>query len=200
MLLPGFLLGTLAEARRGASRYVREVVDGSETEVALVDTHSISALIVLDDENGFRAHERHFQMHAIFETADSPRYYPIRQRLFERVSQAQWGPLALFNGQVTLLRINRLIPDSASDVAMATAIRYWDVYLAEGSRYATGSTEGGIWEAANGLKAALQLKGVPGQELLAPLPAGGLGALLSRHPDAFRDALALSRRAPSEGG
>jgi hypothetical protein len=200
MLLPGFLLGTFAEARRSASRYVRAVADSTGTEVALTDTGSVSGLIVLDGSDGFHTDERHFQMYAIFESADTPRYYAIRQRLFEHVSKAPWGPLALFNGQVTLLRIHKQIPDSASAAAMATAMRYWDLYAAEGPRFATGLKVGGIWEAASGLKAALQLKRVPKKELLAPLPAGGLRALLSRHPDKFGEALALTQAAPGEGG
>lgn len=74
MLLPRFLLGSFADVRRQTSRYLRSLAHGESTELELIDTRTETGLIVLDDQNGFRTEERHFQMYAIFEEADGTRY------------------------------------------------------------------------------------------------------------------------------
>jgi hypothetical protein len=185
MLLPEFLLGTFSEVRGKTSRYLRSLLSGGSSEFELSDTRSEPGLIVIDDQNGIRARERHFQMYAIFEVADSTRYYPMRQRIFDGIVAHPWGPLALLGSQVILLRIHGVIAEASWTAALSNTMKWWDLYCAEGSRFADGARTGSLWELGGALQDELRQKGLPLNELLAPLPPGGLRALLSRHPAEF---------------
>jgi hypothetical protein len=185
MLVPKFFLGSFSEARRMASRYLRSLGDGGSMELELVDTRTEEGLIVIDDQNGFRAEERCFQMHAIFAVADSARYRPMHQRIFDAVRVHPWGSLALLGSLVDLLWIHRAIAEASWAGALSNTVKCWDLYSAEGPRFANGTRTGDLWALGSSLKAVLREKGVPVDELLAPLPPGGLRALLARHPDKF---------------
>jgi hypothetical protein len=110
MLVPKLFLGTFPEVRRQTSRYLRSLAKGESMELELVDTQSDAGLIVVDDQEGFLAEERHYQMYAIFEVADSAQYRPMHPRIFNAVlAHHPWGPLALLGSLVSLLWIHRVI-------------------------------------------------------------------------------------------
>lgn len=184
MLLPKFLLGPLPEVRRQTSRYLRSLGDGKGV-LELVDTRSHLGLIVIDDQEGFHAKGQNFQMHAIFEVADSTRYGDMRQRIFDAVVAQQWGPLCLLGSMVILLRIHHVIAEASWTAALSNLTKWWDLYAAEGPRFANGSRTGELWRQAGGLIDVLRERGLPVNEIVAPLPVGGLRALLARHPTIF---------------
>jgi hypothetical protein len=185
MLLPGFLLGTFAEVRRPTSRYLQSVCKGESPALDLVDTRSEPGLVVIDDDNGFQADQRNFQMHAIFEVADGARFHDKQQGIFDAVASQPWGPLALLGSNVNLLRFHRVIAEASWATALSTTLKHWDEYCAEGERFALGVRRGSLWALGAGLKAGLGHRGISTEELLAPLPEGGLRALLARHPEKF---------------
>jgi hypothetical protein len=197
MLVPRFLLGTFPEVRRKTSRYLRSLSDGESMELELVATRSHAGFLVLDDQEGFHAEGQNFQMHAIFEVADSTRYRDMEPRIFDAVLAHPWGPLALQGSLVILLWFHRVIAEASWIAALSHTMKWWDVYCAEGPRFANGSRTGDLWPQAGALQHVLRQNGLPVEELLlAPLPAGGLRALLARHPALFGDVLGTS---PTEG-
>jgi hypothetical protein len=94
---------------------------------------------------------------------------------------------------VSLLRIHHVIAEASWTAALSLTTKWWDVYCAEGPRFAWGSRTGDLWPLAGGLKSVLRQKGVPANELVAPLPAGGLRALLARHPAIFGSVLGTNQ-------
>jgi hypothetical protein len=190
MLVPKLFLGTFPEVRRQTSRYLQSLAKGESMELELVDTQSDAGLIVVDDQEGFLAEERHYQMYAIFEVADSAQYRPMHPRIFNAVlAHHPWGPLALLGSLVSLLWIHRVIAEASWTALLSTTAKWWDLYGAEGSRFSNGTRTGDLWAIGGALKVVLRQKGLPVDELVAPLPEGGLRALLARHPKEFGDVL-----------
>jgi hypothetical protein len=189
MLMPRFLLGTFSEVRRHTRAYFRSLDRAESMDLELVDTRSTDGLIVIDDQERFRAEEPHFQMHALFEAADSARYRSLHQSIFDAVLAHPWGPLTLLGSMVGLLRVHHVITEASWMAALSNMMKWWNLYEAEGPRFAIGMRTGDLWTIGGSLKGLLREKGIPQSELGAPLPEGGLTALLARHPTEFGDVL-----------
>lgn len=86
---------------------------------------------------------------------------------------------------VILLRMHSVIAKASWTTALSNTMKWWDLYGAEGPRFANGARTGDLWTLGGALSDGLREKGVPVNELLAPLPEGGLRALLARHPEKF---------------
>jgi hypothetical protein len=172
--------------RRRTSQYLRSLDVGAAQEVELIDTGTHAGLIVVADENRFRDHEEHFQMHAIFEVVvDGARYRGMSQRVFDAVLVHPWGPLTLFGSMVSLLWMHGAVAKASWAAALSNTVKWWDLYCAEGARFANGAQTGDLWLLSGALRGVLRQMGVPVSEIVAPLPAGGLRALLARHPEKF---------------
>jgi hypothetical protein len=184
------LLGTFKEARRGSARYLRALSDGKNVDFELVDTRTEEGLIVIDDrgQRGAHADERCFQMHAIFQTipTDENRYFPILPRIYESVAaQELWGPLSLLGLFATSSSVCRIVGEASIIATLSNVVRWWDIYWAEGPRFAGGGDVGDLWSVPSSLSVILRGYGLSTREVMDPLPEGGLRALLARHPDKF---------------
>jgi hypothetical protein len=194
MLVPRFLLGSFPDVRRQTLRYLRSLSSGEDAKgVELVDTRSHPGLIVLDDQEGFHAEAPNFQMHAIFELSGETKYRDMEPHIFDAVVAHPWGPLAILGSAGGMLWVHHVIAEASWTMALSQTAKWWDVYCAEGRRFSWGSRTDDLWPLAGMVKVLLRQKGVPESELVTPLPAGGLRALLARHGAIIEPALGAAQ-------
>src|SRR5262249_59272088 len=99
----------------------------------------------------------------------------VAARAFEAALDQPWSVLGM-HSQVNY----RWLEDPArADRFLAAMVRHWDALDAVGARYTMGPRRGQrLWDVPLLLKFVLMRQGVPQDDLLQPLPPGGLTAFV----------------------
>jgi hypothetical protein len=145
-----------------------------------IDSHRVPGLFALEGPSPLLGGAPHFHLYRpkreLERAIDEGRIPPARMEvMFEESLTEPWGLLTLM-GQLNY----HFFQESPQRRAFVEAVaRVWDVLDAEGARYSLGSRAGRtLWGLPILVHYALANEGVPNEVLAAPLPPGGLRALL----------------------
>jgi hypothetical protein len=89
-----------------------------------------------------------------------------------------WGLLGV------LAPVNQIVvyPPHLHRPVLKAAVKHWDALDDVGARYTVGLREGArLWDVTTNLHYVLAQVGVPQSQLRAPLPRGGLAAIVPAH-------------------
>jgi hypothetical protein len=148
---------------------------------AMADTAVMPSLLVLDGPSPLLGGTPHFHcylMHKIVRQAflDERIVPAIEEAVFADSLQTPWGTLGLLSNANMMW----LYPSQRHRPLLDAALRFWDELYAEGGRYSNGSTSGqDLWSLNTNLKFVLANLGIETSTLNAPLPTGGLRALVA---------------------
>jgi len=186
MLIPSSLYGRYEEVkRRGQKMLTRLRRQASFDEAVgaqdLLDTATVPGLLVIHGPSPLIGGQEHFQCfvpHLLIRRAlfDNRLTLEITEHVFEASLESPWGLLGLLSqpNQGWLYPRARLRP------TLKAALKFWDVFAAEGARYSTGLPWGtDLWSANSNLAIVLAELGVPQEVLQKPLPPENLSSLLS---------------------
>ena len=185
MKIPAILHGKYADVKKACRRRARAIWRGAPLDSVedgmWLDSQSTEGLLALDGPSPLLGGKPHFHLFA-FETAISdlcPSFASRREMEPQWLSwslKEPWRFLGIL-GQGSMMALDRN-PMLWSPFLHA-AVQFWPVFDAEGARYSLGSSHGQeIWPVPTNLQFVLARRGVPTPTLNAPLPAGGLAALV----------------------
>jgi hypothetical protein len=189
--LPGMLLGTRMEARRGVRKVLDAAIAGQEIDVPLVDASDPQQLLVIEPRSMIPPGD-HFHLYLLITvTGDSDARLAHVRQIFLWLLRRPWGPLCLLGQEVDMMAAGkRWMRAEDWTEYLAAFVRWWPEYLAFGSRFLSGPYAKPLWGRANPFVATLADFGLPKELLRLPLPEeGGLEALLRKFPE-FSDVLA----------
>ncbi|SHH71301.1 hypothetical protein [Massilia sp. CF038] len=188
MQFPDFEYGiykdVLAACRKRVTALARGDSWDAVTAGARIDSADHPGLIVLHGPSpllGGAPHFHAFALHMAIQDALA------KGRLTQAVVDAVWAqsleaPWSL----VGLLAQTNLVwayPEHRRQALLDACLRHWDALVAEGPRYSAGSNVGApFWSLHSNLKMVLSNLGVATAALNAPLPPGGVPALLAHLP------------------
>jgi hypothetical protein len=149
-----------------------------------LDTALVPGIIVLDGPSRVFPHqEEHYccfaLTHAIDEEWRAMEWKEQCDTIFTAYHEAAMLEPWVFLG--LLGQRNGFFLDQRSEwlkPLVRAAVRFWPVLAAEGARYSKGLEAQELWSLPTKLSFALARLGVPLELLNAPLPAGGLDALV----------------------
>jgi hypothetical protein len=185
MRVPIALYGLAKDVKSGCRKAITAFRRGGTwTEVfgELIDSRALAGLFALDGPSYSLGGKPHFQMYQPIRELDHAmgegRILPAQMTAaFAASLKEPWGLLTLM-GPIS----GRFFQESPQRRAFVEDMaRAWDVLDAEGARYSVGLNTGGtLWEQPTMLHYALANEGLPKAVLDAPLPPGGLPALLEQ--------------------
>jgi hypothetical protein len=147
---------------------------------SMIDTTEVPGLLVLNGPSPLIGGASHFQCYlpllevekALIEERLSP---DVGKKIFEESLQTAWGTLGLLSPANVMWVAS---PERYKPLLNA-AIQFWDMLYAEGDRYSVGLETGqDLWSIHTNLKYVLANMGISPAILKAPLPMGGLEALI----------------------
>jgi len=184
LLVPAALHGAAKQAAAVSRRAVTSLTRGGawpDCFEPTVDVATLPGFILLNGPSSLFGGEPHLHVYSpmreLDRAVDAGRLdLPAALPAFEASLGRPWALLGL------LSQANyRWMDDSARRRAFLRSMAAaWPLFEAAGDRFTMGSRTGqGLWSLPTLLKYALAQEGVAAPRLTAPLPAGGLGALLA---------------------
>jgi hypothetical protein len=186
--IPSFLYGPYSKVKVECRRKARELKRGATFQdlpaEQWVDTALVPGTIVLEGvSRAFPHQEAHYCCFGLVNAVDEEwRGVGWKEQcdtIFTAYHEAgmlePWvflGLLGQLSGSFLDQRSEWLKP------FVRAAVRFWPVLAAEGARYSLGLEAVELWGLPTNLSFALARLGVPHDLLRAPLPAGGLAALV----------------------
>lgn len=185
LTFPAVAYGPFAEVRRRVSAAVRRFAAGEPWHDALTAGDAVSpgtapGLIVLAGPAPLLAGEPHFHaflpLSLVLEGVRKGKIDEARKQeaVLESLS-TPWGLLGI------LAPVNQMLvyPPALHRPILQAAVRWWDTLDSVGPRYTVGLREGArIWDVTTSLHYVLGQVGLSNEQLRAPLPAGGLRAIV----------------------
>lgn len=183
--IPELLHGPVKDVRKKVSQAVRSFVAGASWSEAFesgawVDVATTPGLLVLNGPAPLLSGEPHFNVflpHLVLSESIRKGKLPEekQQEALSASLVSPWGLLGVLSPVNQILvyppRVHRPVLDSA--------LQHWDVMNGVGPRYTVGLREGArLWDVTTNLHYVLAQVGVSNEQLRAPLPRGGLAALL----------------------
>jgi len=190
MEMPALIYGRYAEVgtrlRRAVTRLVRGETWAATLGVAdTVDTKKADGLLVLNGPSPLLGGSPHFQCYLpLVMVSDAMHRGRLprerEEELFRDSLETYWGVLGLLS-PANVLWVHS--PERHFPLLRAVE-SIWEVLDNQGDRYSVGSTVGQrLWSMHSNLKYVLANHGIPTAVLNAPLPSGGLAALLPGEGD-----------------
>lgn len=187
MDIPALLYGASREIKSRVRKVITALKRGVPWHEAIggnqmLDTAKQEGLIVLDGPSSLASEERHFHCYALLSVIEQDLYKgavssEFAREAFQASLESAWGLLGLFGRNQAIW----VTPEERRRPFLDATQRFWDQMWAEGERYTSGSTTGeNIWSIPSGLHYVLANMGVSKDTLKAPLPAGGLPAVIAQ--------------------
>ncbi len=187
MKVPALAYGEYASVRQGVRRALGQLARGDHwlptiESAGLLESDSITGLFVLDGPSHLLGSGTHLHIYlpwsAVFEGIQKKRLpAEIEESVFRESLQTAWGVLGLAAPK----NLMWLFPPDRHAPFLEALQTFWAQLESAGPRYSLGSTTGSaLWELHSSIKYVLANNGVSEQQLAAPLPAGGLAALLKK--------------------
>jgi hypothetical protein len=184
MQFPAAFYGQFKEVKPRAGKIVTQLKRGTAwPEAALangmVDSGAVPGLFVLNGPSPLLGGDPHFQCFlALFSVRqasfDGRLPSEMEDEVFAQALVSAWGTLSA----LAPANVGWISPERFRPVLLA-ALKFWDVFEAEGDRYTVGSNTGqSLWAVPNNVKYVLSNMGVGTPDLKAPLPPRGLAGLL----------------------
>jgi hypothetical protein len=185
MRMPAVIYGTYKTAQSGVRSALTRFAHGAPWPAALigagtVDTAELPGLLLLSGPNPLLSNGDHFHL-----------FLPLTQ-LSRTISQGRLAPAAEFgvfadslttpDGVLGLLappNVMWVYPPERQAPFLAAVARFWRALDDQGARYSIGMAVGSpLWDLPSNLKFVLARGGIDTAVLNAPLPPGGIDALI----------------------
>ncbi len=184
MLIPRLLYGRYSEVKARSAKVVTALARGRSWEEAfgttdLVDTATTPGLVVVDGPSPLVGGAPHFNCYVPWKQLPEAIWKgriakEQEEQLFERSLAAPWSLLGLFGQHPWIWPEHRRRP------FLHAALAAWNEIASVGPRFSDGSNDGSdLWSVANTIKFVLANMGLSNDTLRAPLPPGGLAALVA---------------------
>lgn len=183
--LPAIAYGPFADVRQRVSDAIRRFAAGEPWHEALAAGDAVApgtspGLIVLNGPAPMLEAELHFHaflpLSLVLEGVQARKIDESRKRQAVQESlSTPWGLLSI------LAPVNQILvyPPELHRPILQAAVRWWDTLDAVGPRYTVGLREGAwLWNVTTNLHYVLGQVGLNNEQLRAPLPAGGLRAII----------------------
>ncbi|WP_428263403.1 hypothetical protein [Haliangium sp.] len=186
MKLPALFHGLYRDVKRRTAKIVTRIRKGDDwialvEAEGLLDVDTTPGLVVMKGPSSLLGGKPHFQAWLLWLQFRAKALDEDRQDLIEAVFQQSltrpWSTLGLvsYQNHPWFYAKHRYRP-------FLRAVReYWHIYAAVGARYSYGVPEPvDLWTLNNSIHYVLANLGIPGDDLRAPLPPGGLAELIDR--------------------
>jgi len=193
MKIPAFLNGKSQKVKSESNKIMTKLKRGMDfTEVVagpMINTRKKTGLIVLHGPSPLVGGQEHFNLYWIHRIIHEKVNRSVltekdEKDIFYTSIKTDWGTLCLtgWNNQMWFAKDSHSIKEEWGRLFLKSVIKYWECFLAEGSRYSNGSNTGGdLWRLSTTIKYVLANFGVPTDVLNNSLPQGGLAQLVKVH-------------------
>jgi hypothetical protein len=187
MQIPRMLYGNSGEVRSACQKAVTSMRQGAKWHDALrasdcLDTVKHPGLLILNGPSPLLKDGANFHCYVpwfLLKNAIGEQRIDVavESEVFAASLKSEWGTLGL----IATINVAWVRPAERYRPFLNSVIRCWEALEVNGERYTLGSTEGRrLWETPTNIQYVLANMGIDVPSLRAPLPEGGLTALVRR--------------------
>jgi hypothetical protein len=185
MRVPALLYGREKEVQQLCKKSVRDFLNGVEWDEAFASSSTTEttvhdALLVMNGPAPLLSSEVHFRMYVplamlLEQMRKGGADEADRDRAMSACLKSAWGTLGVLAPKNQML----VYPAQWHRPVVRAAARWWEAFAAVGCRFTLGLRDGkDLWDTVTNLHYVLGQIGIPIDAINAPLPPGGLLAIL----------------------